>query len=81
MRIRNVLRVFGLMVICLLTVPIMGAGNDCPKACVAVDLACEESCGGGLTGKCFVVNAATGELDCGPGGPPLSTPSPDAVGD
>ena len=53
----RVFRVLALLGLCTLSVPIMGAGNDCPKTCVALDVACTDVCGSPLSGTCKYTGA------------------------
>ena len=62
MKIKALARILTLVALCGLSVPIMGAGNDCPKQCIAVDTACTNTCGGNLVGNC--VETPSGGYTC-----------------
>lgn len=62
---KRLLRFAMLLGLCTLSVPMMGAGNDCPPACIVKDAACALTCGGALNGLCKVIpGTSPQELDC-----------------
>lgn len=52
MKSRALARILALASLCAVSVPIMGGGNDCPKACIIEGTTCAPTCNGPTNGTC-----------------------------
>lgn len=58
MKLPALSRVLGLLALCLASVPILGAGNDCPPACIVNGAPCAVECNGPTSaGTCTLMGS------------------------